>query len=223
MRTRGAGAEARPELPRDRRSEDQGPGVNRRDAIRVLSAGVGAAASALWVTSLGALARERAPLAYLLSTASPPQDAAWAPAVFNAHQLETVGTLVELIIPTTDTPGARAARVDRYLDAVLASAPPGDREPFLAGLAWINTRSQALFGKDFVSASPAEQADLLTRLSTADREPAEASAGRDFFSAIKTMTIAGYYSTEIGLRQELGDDGRLMLATFEGCTHPEHQ
>jgi len=31
------------------------------------------------------------------------------------------------------------------------------------------------------------------------------------------MTITGYYTTEIGLRQELGDDGRMMLGTFEGA------
>jgi hypothetical protein len=37
------------------------------------------------------------------------------------------------------------------------------------------------------------------------------------------MTINGYYTTQIGLRQELGDDGQLFLAQFPGCTHPEHQ
>ena len=41
-------------------------------------------------------------------------------------------------------------------------------------------------------------------------------------SVLKSMTIAGYYTSEIGLRQELGDDGVLAQARFEGCTHPEH-
>ena len=35
--------------------------------------------------------------------------------------------------------------------------------------------------------------------------------------------IDGYYTSEIGLRQELGDDGQLFLAKFAGCDHPEHQ
>lgn len=39
---------------------------------------------------------------------------------------------------------------------------------------------------------------------------------------IKSMTIDGYYTTEIGLKQELGDDGQLFLGQFPGCTHPEH-
>ena len=37
------------------------------------------------------------------------------------------------------------------------------------------------------------------------------------------MTINGYYTSEIGLRQELGDDGQLFMLQFPGCTHPEHQ
>ena len=37
------------------------------------------------------------------------------------------------------------------------------------------------------------------------------------------MTIAGYYSTKIGLEQGLGDNGQLFNPTSVGCTHPEHQ
>ena len=46
--------------------------------------------------------------------------------------------------------------------------------------------------------------------------------GVDFFQSIKSMTITGYYTSEIGLRQELGDDGQLFFTEFKGCTHPEH-
>ena len=44
-----------------------------------------------------------------------------------------------------------------------------------------------------------------------------------FFQAIKSMTINGYYTTEIGLRRELGDSGQLFQAVSQGCDHPEHQ
>ena len=37
------------------------------------------------------------------------------------------------------------------------------------------------------------------------------------------MTINVYYTSEIGLHQELGDDGVLFMPQFLGCTHPEHQ
>jgi hypothetical protein len=194
----------------------------RRAAIRKLAAGgIGAAASALWVDRLAALTREQAIHAHAGIAASAQAAAPWTAKVLNPHQLETVATLSELIIPQTDTPGARGALVDRFVDEVLRTAPPAERAGFLKGIAWMDARSRTLFGKDVVSAAPAQQTDLLTRLSVANSS--EARAGIDFFTAIKSMTITGYYTSEIGLRQELGDDGVLAQATFEGCTHPEHQ
>src|SRR5215472_10887291 len=40
----------------------------------------------------------------------------WKPQFFDAHQNETLIALTDLIIPTTNTPGAKAALVNRYLD-----------------------------------------------------------------------------------------------------------
>ena len=196
-------------------------GIGRRDALRRLAAGgVGAAASARWVDQLSALAQQRAIHAHA-SVLAGQKDAVWAAKVLNPHQLQTVGTLSELIIPQTDTPGARAALVDRFIDAVLAEAPRKERDRFLKGLVWMDARSRMLTGSAILSATPAQQADLLTRLSSGDSR--EEPAGVEFFRAIKAMTITGYYTSEIGLRQELGDDGVLAQATFEGCRHAEHQ
>jgi hypothetical protein len=149
--------------------------------------------------------------------------APFAPKALSPAQLETVATLAELIIPTTGTPGARAALVDRFVDNVMANAKPADKERFLAGLAWMDTRSTALYGKPFTGATPEQQTELLTRLAAASGHAADDAPGVPFFTAIKTMTISGYYSTKIGLEQELGDNGQLFTAVFEGCTHKEHQ
>ena len=78
-----------------------------------------------------------------------------------------MGVLSELIIPKTDTPGAKAALVDRFIDMLLDGAERSDRERFLSGLAWLDARSEALYGSNFVAASPAQQVGLLTKLSTA--------------------------------------------------------
>jgi hypothetical protein len=192
--------------------------LNRRDALRKLAAGgIGAAASGLWVGNLSVLAQAQA--VHVHTAMSDQAATAWTPKVLNARQLATVATLSELIIPQTDTPGAKAALVDRFVDSILQEAEPADRASFLTGLAWMDARSKTLFKTDFASASAAQQNDLLTKLSAEQEE----RAGVDFFQAIKSMTITGYYTSEIGLHQELGDDGRLFLPAFEGCTHPEHQ
>jgi hypothetical protein len=199
-------------------------GVNRRQALRAIAAGgLGAAAATLWADNLAALAQAHAIDAHA-SAALATQDATtWAPKVLTRQQLATVGTLAELIIPTTETPGAKAALVDRFIDTILVAAARPDRDRFLSGLKWLDARSRALVGKAFIDASAAQQTDLLTRLSAEGPQATEARVGMEFFTAIKSMTITGYYTSEIGLRQELGDDGVLMLGVFEGCTHPEHQ
>src|SRR5919112_994903 len=147
------------------------PGLNRRDALRKLAAGgAGAAASFLWVDTLGALARDRAAH---LHAASQGGAAAWVPKIRNAHQFETVTALSELIIPATETPGAKGALVHRFIDELLQAAERPERDKFLAGLAWLDARSTTLFKKKFVVATPEQQADLLTKLSA---EPSTESA-----------------------------------------------
>jgi hypothetical protein len=120
--------------------------------------------------------------------------------------------LTELIIPQTETPGAKAAGVHRFIK---------DRARFLRGFAWLDERSRMLFGKPLVDADDLQQTELLTRLADEDNT-AEDWSGVEFFRAIKSMTITGYYTTEVGLRQELGDDGVLAMTEFAGCDHPEH-
>jgi glucoside 3-dehydrogenase (cytochrome c) hitch-hiker subunit len=196
-------------------------GVNRRDALRKIAVGgIGAATAASWVQNLSALARVQADHLHM-AVAAAQSAPRWAPKILNAHQHETVATLVELIIPQTDTPGAKAALVDRFVDSLLVAAQRSDRTRFISGLGWLDRRSKALSARDFVTASPAQQSELLTRLSA--EGSTEERAGVEFFTAIKSMTITGYYTSEIGLHDELGDDGQMFLPAYEGCTHAEHQ
>ena len=197
--------------------------ISRRHALRGIAAGAGATATALWLDRLTLLAQNPAMRTHVAAAGTTQAALPFTPKALSATQLETVATLAELIIPTTDTPGARAALVDRFVDNVMANAAPADKERFLTGLAWMDTRSTALYGQPFTAAIPAQQTELLTRLAAPTGQAAEDAPGVAFFTAIKVMTISGYYSTKIGLEQELGDDGQLFTAVFEGCTHPEHQ
>ena len=195
--------------------------VDRRVALRRLAAGaVGAATSTAWVDSLTAVAQSHSQ-AHAADPAVAAQD--WTPRVLTPRQNDAVVALSELIIPETDTPGAKAARVNRFIDSVLFKAKQEDRDEFLRGLAWMDERSRSLFGADIASAAAADQIALLKTLSDENKQAPDDRIGIDFFRALKSMTISGYYSSEIGLRQELGDDGQLFLAEFRGCDHPEHQ
>jgi hypothetical protein len=184
---------------------------DRRTALRAFATGAVAAASPAWVESLCAFGQQHAQSPVAQAAIAAPD---WTPGVLK---------LTELIIPQTETPGAKAARVNRFIDSVLQHAKPAEREAFLRGLAGIDERSRAQFRTDFIAATPGQQTEMLTSLSKGDSGSAASGTGYDLFRAIKSMTIDGYYTTEIGLRQELGDDGQLFLAQFAGCNHPEHE
>jgi hypothetical protein len=197
--------------------------LDRRQALRTLAfGGIGAVAAPAWAETLAEIARGHADHAHTAVTAVA-EAAPWAPKVFDAHQNETVVVLSEMIIPQTDTPGARAAKVNEFVDLVLDDASESDRKQFLKGLAWMDARSQELFGTDFVSAAPEQQTALLTILASPKNKAFEDQVGIDFFNAIKGLTITGYYTSEIGMKQELGDDGQLFFLEYPGCTHPQHK
>lgn len=138
--------------------------------------------------------------------------AEWKPDVFDAHQNETVIALSDLILPGTDTPGAKAARVNQYIDLLLRDGPAEQRELFLQGLGWMDGYARGRFGHPFIGCSRDQQTQLLTTLASAGGEVGE--PGQRFFRTAKDMIAKIYYSTEIGYR-ELNKGGRVPAAF--GC------
>jgi Gluconate 2-dehydrogenase subunit 3 len=134
--------------------------MERRDILKLL-------ASATVLPALGSDAlfwfegvHSQIAKASALKTLTPDQDA-------------TVTTIAELIIPQTDTPGAKAAKVNEFIDVILSDwydEPTTAR--FLAGLADVDKRSQKSFGKKFVACSEVDQKKLLTLLDKESMAPA---------------------------------------------------
>ena len=139
--------------------------------------------------------------------------AAWTPQLFDAHQNETVVALTERIIPATDTPGAKAALVNRHLDRLLHDGPAADQERFIQGLAWLDGQAIREHGKPFVRCSEPEQIAMLEAMD------AGSGPGRNFVHLAKSLTAGIYYATEIG-SQEMNKGGRVP-ATF-ACRDADH-
>jgi hypothetical protein len=132
--------------------------------------------------------------------------AAWKPRVFDAHQNETVVVLTELIIPATDTPGAKAALVNRYMDLLLADGPDEQRNRFLEGLSWLDGYALRKHGQPFVRCTEQQQIAILTELDAGEGE--QLAPGTRFFRYAKMLTARIYYATEIGFK-ELNKGGRV--------------
>lgn len=155
---------------------------------------------------------------------APAPDPNWKPLFFDEHQNETVIALSELIIPATDTPGAKAALVNRTIDLFLNDEEADAQREFLEGLSWIDGRAMKLHGKPFVNLSEAQQIALLEPLSSQENSNPEDKAGVRFFQAMKDATLFGYYTSQIGMDEELHYGGDTYNDSFPGaCTHPEHQ
>ena len=85
--------------------------------------------------------------------------------VLGSDQKELVATIAEIILPETDTPGARAVGVHDFIDVMMAEYyPPEERTRFLAGLSRVDQRAQAAFGKGFLDASEEQQLQLVQAL-----------------------------------------------------------
>src|SRR4051812_47082349 len=83
----------------------------------------------------------------------------------NASQQALVTEITEMIIPETDTPGAKSMRVPQFIDLLLSEwASDEEKSALLAGLADIDARAVALGASRFVDLSPTKKVELLTAL-----------------------------------------------------------
>lgn len=188
--------------------------MHRREALRILT--VGSVLPALSPELFAFYRQAQPPSGYVLRT-------------LDSHSNDTVIAMIDQIIPATDTPGAKAARVNEFIDVILTEwANDAERNSFLNGLADVDKQSNALFSKDFSAASPEQQLTLLRSLDEAaavaravrkEPPPFWEPEGRDiqmqddFFTVFKRMTLHGYYTSEIGFRQEL------QLQIIPGAQH----
>lgn len=155
-------------------------------------------------------------------------DPNWKPAFLNEHQNATLITLSDVIIPATDTPGAKEALVNRYLDLILSVQPAGFQQRFTGALAFIDAESQKQFKNDFVHLTPKDQGWLLNQWAFArensrwtenpDQHDRPGDPGQQHFQLLKTLIATGYYESEIG-QKELGWDGEMTHGPYLGCEH----
>jgi hypothetical protein len=188
--------------------------MERREALRLLAAGT---ALQLAPRKMMAMLREAR---RLIGTAA-------APRTLTPQQYSTVQAMAELILPRTETPGATDVGASEFIDLMLTEwYDERDRGHFLAGLADVDVRTTALFGRNFVSSSPGQQAEILIALG----EKMAESAGRtdaNFYSMLRGLTLTAYYTSEAGATRELhfeiipdSHDGCAPLSSAKG---PENQ
>lgn len=199
--------------------------VNRRELLR-------AALFASAVSALGPAFSVAQALSSEITAAARGEDGSkfltdpnWKLAFLNEQQNETLIVLSDVIIPATETPGAKEALVNRYIDLIVSVQPAKFQQQFTDALSFVDSESQKQFGKDFRSLPAEDQHSLLTPWAyqfgnsiwmESEEKPYPA---QQHFGRLKAMIAAAYYGSEIGAK-ELGWDGTYTHGAYEGCDHP---
>ncbi len=189
--------------------------TSRREAF----AGLGALA-ALWAVPSVAAA-EGAPA--VLS---------WTPKSLTPAQARTLDAVAEVIIPATDTPGAREAGVPKSVDAWLGDyCPPAQAAAIKAGLDRIEADAQAEHHAAFASLGVPAQTAILARYENPGRAAPQPVGRGDtetglsnkpaaappppFFQALKDLVTAGYFTSQAGATKAVRYDP--VPGAYHGC------
>jgi len=166
--------------------------MDRREFVKYLSAGLGAALTPGVLAAIES-GHDANPVVSDLLT---------------ARELDILGSLTDAIIPRTDTPGARDAGVPQYIEMILAEFTPPDRvRIFRSQLGWISSWLEEQGVRLLEDVVDDRRNALLVALdnqafgvgTSNDLPPGEPA----LFAILKPLTVAGYYTSEIGATQEL--------------------
>lgn len=172
--------------------------MNRRELLKVATLVMGGALS-------GSLSRQV--VAGILPTDKPSRD------LFVGDAKAMIDTLAEMIIPKTDTPGAIEAGVPKFIEMMVADwYTDNERKIFFDGLAGLNGYCQEHYQKTFLRCDETQRIEALQaaeKLALSYHSkimpfvPNQSDENTPFFTKIKELTVLGYYTSEVGAKQEL--------------------
>jgi len=179
--------------------------MNRRDAIKNVALLLGSAISASTLAALEGC------------TGSAPKNYA-----LEAPETRSIlAEIAETIIPETDTPGAKAAKVDEFIVLMMNDCyEQKDQQVLLDGLKQIDEASRQQYKKPFTELAEEEKTAVLTavdkeRVAYNKRENKQKEDPPHYFQLIKELTLLGYFTSEPGATKALRYVA--VPGKYEGC------
>ncbi|HEV8332873.1 MAG TPA: gluconate 2-dehydrogenase subunit 3 family protein [Steroidobacteraceae bacterium] len=174
--------------------------MNRRELIQRVAMLMGGAISAPAVLGV-------------LNGCSPQPGAKWHPAFLSNDEGAIVEEVADLILPRTDTPGARDVGVPAFIDVILKDAyPADDQSRFISGLKDFDSEAQRAHGKPFLELSQAQRRTYLQQVhdaaaaaekTQADNDVPVGERKRPFVLMMKELTMLGFFTSQVGATQVL--------------------
>lgn len=139
-------------------------------------------------------------------------------------QLDLVGDIADMIIPDTDTPGAKSVNVHYLVDELVANwMLEKDKEAFLEDLTALDERIKAEQVASFSDLDQERRGVVLDQLGTemlvqngAAQVTGDNATGRKhIYLELRELIIFGYYTSEVGATKELIHDP--IPGEYHGC------
>jgi gluconate 2-dehydrogenase gamma chain len=141
---------------------------------------------------------------------------------FTLEQNKTIDALADMIIPAdVRSAGAHEAKVSLFIDLIVANGTDEVKNEWLAGIRSVEREAAMRYHAAFANCTAQQREELLAAMAAHETDPS--TDLERFFVRLKTATIDGYYTSAIGIHQELRYKGNTVLAEFPGCTHPDHE
>jgi gluconate 2-dehydrogenase gamma chain len=140
-------------------------------------------------------------------TAKP--DAGWKPVFLSDKQIALVAEVVEIMIPRTDTPGAKDVGIPSFIDSMLKDAyPQPDRDRYNSGLADLDAQARSQHGRSFMELDPKQRLALVQATNDSAAAAEHGYTGntipeRPFILMTKELALLGYFTSEAGATQVL--------------------
>jgi hypothetical protein len=130
---------------------------------------------------------------------------------FTPDEVALLDRAMENLLPADDhSPGAHEAQTSLFADLIVSTSPDDVKQDWRVGLRLLKSELQHSTLTDWLNKA-------------ADNEQNPLSALDLFFIRLKQMTIEGYYTSQIGIHQDLQYQGNTYMKEFKGCTDVEHQ
>ncbi|WP_347329937.1 gluconate 2-dehydrogenase subunit 3 family protein [Marinimicrobium locisalis] len=159
--------------------------MNRRELLKLITAATGTAmvggTAALAGCATGS--REAQPPTY----------------TFTEEDVRLLDEVAETILPRTDTPGAKDARVGAFMKVFVTDCyTPQEQALFHGGLPQLEASAEARYGQRFMALDTAQRTELIRELDREAKAVLAASGRLHYFTLIKQLTLFGFFTSEVG-------------------------
>lgn len=139
--------------------------------------------------------------------------------LFAATDAAYLDEIAETIIPATDTPGAKAAKVGAFMTVMVTDCyPEADQKVFIDGMKKLEEASKKKNNKSFIDSSTEERKALLIDIDKEAKDYMASKKNEDpkhYFRMMKELTLLGYFTSEPGATQALRYVA--VPGKYEGC------